>query len=137
MAGSRLLELISSLRRERPRYKLTKHCLYLATVSHLTPRPALPSWLSTNHVVRLSIVVVGQHVAMLSRSTSELHRFLTELLEDGRAALPADLCRALPATLLRATETFLGCGDLIRAMGSLDAMRQLDVQPEERTIMMV
>eukprot|EP01043_Picozoa_sp_COSAG02_P051988 COSAG02_NODE_5542_length_4244_cov_2.738963_5_plen_178_part_00 len=41
MAGSRLLELISSLRRERPRYKLTKHCLYLATVSHLTPRPVL------------------------------------------------------------------------------------------------
>ena len=31
-AGPSLLELIGSLRRKRPSYKLTKHCLYLATV---------------------------------------------------------------------------------------------------------
>ncbi len=56
---------------------------------------------------------------MQSRSVKETHVLLTEFLKDGREGLPSDLCQALPATLLKAAETFISTGDLIWAMNAL------------------
>jgi hypothetical protein len=76
-------------------------------------------------------------VAIQQGRTQDLNIYLNELLESGRAGLPLDVDRALPATLLQATEAFLSAGELTKSMGSFELMQRLAVIPEERTVIMV
>eukprot|EP01043_Picozoa_sp_COSAG02_P066107 COSAG02_NODE_10183_length_2000_cov_1.597054_2_plen_218_part_00 len=66
---------------------------------------------------------------MQSRSAEDTHKLLLEFLKNGREGLPADLCHALPATLLKAAETFISNGDLIWAMSVFECVARVASSP--------